>query len=333
MNDRSSGPRAVDVQALTVRYGELVALDAVSLSADFGEVVAVLGPNGAGKTSLVETLEGYRRPASGHVTVAGLDPSGEHDSLVGQIGVVLQRGGVYPTMSADRALRLFASYYDDPRDPGELLELLSLSGVARTPYKRLSGGEQQRLALALALVGRPRVAFLDEPTAGVDPVGRLAVRDMVARLRDDGVCVVLASHELDEVERVADRVVVLHHGTVVAAGRPDELAGGVGEIRFSMEPGIEVSGLASVLGAPVAEVGPGEYVAALPPAPAAVAALTGWLAERDLVLGSLSVGKERLEDVFLRLVAEEPPGQPATGAGGGGRPSRRRARRSTGRAL
>jgi len=307
-----------------VTYGDLVAVDGVSFGADPGEVLAVLGPNGAGKTSTLEAVEGYRRPTAGRIAVAGLDPFRRHRSVVKLIGVMLQEGGVYPMMSARRALRLFASYYETPADPDQLLAMLALEGVADRPSKRLSGGERQRLALALALVGRPRVAFLDEPTAGVDPVGRLAVREVVNGLRDEGVCVVLTSHELDEVERLADRVVVLHHGSVVAAGRPDELAGGADEIRFSLRPGVDVSGLAAVLGADVAERQPGRYVAATAPTPQAVASLTRWLAERDLALGELALGRERLEEIFLRLVAEEPPPErEAVPAGGRRRRTRR----------
>ena len=328
---------AVEVEGLTVAYGELVAVDGVSFAAHRGEVLAVLGPNGAGKTSTLEAIEGYRRPSAGRVAVEGLDPFRHHEAVTRLVGVMLQRGGIYPMMSARRALRLFASYYDEPADPGELLAVLGLDSVADQPSKRLSGGEQQRLALALALVGRPRVVFLDEPTAGVDPVGRLAVRDVVARLRDDGVCVVLTSHELDEVERLADRVVLLHHGQVAAAGRPDELGGGVEEIRFSMQAAVDVSELAALLGAEVLEREPGRYVAATAPTPAAVAALTGWLAEHDLVLGGLGPGREHLEEVFLRLVAGEqaptgeraPTGEPRGRAGRTG--GARRAGRAEGR--
>ena len=173
--------------------------------------------------------------------------------------------------------------------------------MAHTPFKRLSGGEQQRLALALALVGRPSVAFLDEPTAGVDPAGRIAVRDVVAGLRAAGVCVILTSHELDEVQRLADRVVIVDHGKVVAAGRQGEIQGGAEELRFAAEPGLAVDELAARLGVPGQEGPPGEYLVAAPPAPALVASLTAWLAERDLALGDLRAGRQRLEDVFLRL--------------------------------
>ncbi len=296
---------AVEVRDLVVRYGELTAVDGISLTADYGEIVALLGPNGAGKTTTVEALEGYRSPIAGSLRVAGYDPSSEHRQLVSHIGVVLQRGGVYPMMSPERVLRLFASYYEQPLHPGELLARLDLARVARTPYKRLSGGEQQRLAVALALVGRPKVAFLDEPTAGVDPVGRLAVREVVNDLRSDGVCVVLTSHELEEVERLADRIVVLNRGHVVASGRAEELAGGREEIRFATEQGVDTTSLAALLGAAVVETSSGRYVAALAPSPQAVASLTSWLAERNLVLGDLQVGRERLEDVFIRLVSGE----------------------------
>ena len=294
---------AVEVDHLVVRYGNLVAVDGVSFDADFGEVVALLGPNGAGKTTTVETLEGFRRADRGTARVLGLDPWSAHSELTARVGVVLQRGGIYPIMNAERAVRLFAAYYEDPRDPDELVDLVGLRSVARTAYKRLSGGEQQRLALALALIGKPRVAFLDEPTAGVDPAGRIAVRDIVAGLRSDGVCVILTSHELDEVERLADRVVIVNHGKVVAAGRQGEIQGESEELRFAAEPGLALRELSVRLGAPVTEGPAGEYLVSAPPIPALVAALTGWLAEHDLQLGDLRAGRQRLEDVFLRLTS------------------------------
>ena len=297
---------AIQVCDLVVRYGEAVAVDGVSFSAEAGQVLAVLGPNGAGKTSTVETLEGYRRPDSGRVEVLGLDPVAQRAALTRRIGVMLQRGGVYPSMDAARALRLFAAYYDEPADPDELLRRVGLDEVAGTPWRRLSGGEQQRLSLAVALVGRPEVAFLDEPTAGVDPAGRLVVRQVVRDLRADGACVVLATHELEEAERLADEVVILDRGRIVAAGTPAELmAGGEArEIRFGAAPGLDAAGLSAALGAPVIEERPGEYRADAAPTPAAVARLTAWLADRDLALADLRAGRQTLEDVFLRLVAE-----------------------------
>jgi ABC-2 type transport system ATP-binding protein len=290
-----------------VRYGDLTAVAGVSFTADAGRVVALLGPNGAGKTTTVETLEGYRRPASGTVRVLGLDPIVDNAALVPRVGVMLQRGGVYPGMGPREALHLFAAYYDDPADPDELLELVGLGTVARTPWRRLSGGEQQRLSLGLALVGRPAVAFLDEPTAGVDPSGRLAIRSVISELRADGVCVLLTTHELDEAERLADHVVIVDRGRVVADGSPAELmqSGGGREIRFGAPSGLDVAALSTRLRATVMEERPGEYLVETEASPATVAALTGWLAEHDLPLADLRAGRQTLEDVFLRLTAEQ----------------------------
>jgi ABC-2 type transport system ATP-binding protein len=297
---------AVVVSDLVVRYGPVTAVDHLSFTAEAGEIVALLGPNGAGKTSTVETLEGYRRPSSGTARVLDLDPLADRTALLPAIGVMLQRGGVYPTMGPAAVLRLFAAYYDDPSDPAELLERVGLTPVARTPWRRLSGGEQQRLSLALALIGRPRVAFLDEPTAGVDPQGRQAIRAEVRRLRDEGVCVLLTTHELDEAERVADRVVIIDHGRVVATGTPAELmqAGGGGDIRFGAPPALDTAGLAAAVGAPVIEESPGEYRVDGDASPNRVAALTAWLAQEGLPLADLRAGRQTLEDVFLRLTGD-----------------------------
>ncbi len=293
---------AVEVTDLVVRYGDVIAVDGASFVADHGEVLAVLGPNGAGKTSTVETLEGYRRPTAGRVRVLDRDPVADAKALAPRVGVMLQSGGVYPGMGSREALTLFASYYDQPEPVDALLQRVGLDDVAMTPWRRLSGGEQQRLSLALALVGRPDVAFLDEPTAGIDPQGRLLIREVIRQLRDDGVCVVLTTHELDEAERAADRVVILDHGRVVADGTPSELrSGGGAEVRFGALPGLDVPSLSLHLGAPVVEARPGEYTVDAPGTPALVAAITSWLAEHDIVLSDLRAGRETLEDVFLRL--------------------------------
>jgi len=314
----------VEVSSLVVAYGDLVAVDGIDLRAGPGEVVALLGPNGAGKTSTVETLEGYRKATSGRVRVLGLDPGDpdEHRRLTGRIGVMLQRGGVYPSMGPGEALELFSRYYERPEDPADLLSRLGLEPVARTPWKKLSGGEQQRLSLALALVGRPQVVFLDEPTAGVDPQGRLAIRDEIARLRSSGACVVLTTHELEEAERAADRIVIVDHGRVVAEGTPAELTTGSEEARrlhFAAPPGIDTADLARHLGAPVTEERAGWFAVERSGDPATVAALTAWLAERNLAITDLRTGRESLEDVFLRLTG---PGEPD----GPGHKDRRRSR-------
>jgi ABC-2 type transport system ATP-binding protein len=303
---------AISVSGLVVRYGEVVAVKGIGLEAQPGQVVALLGRNGAGKTSTVEALEGYRASAAGRIEVLGFDPRrpDEHRRLTRRMGVMLQKGGVYPAMSPAEALDLFSRYYDEPLNPADLIERLDLGGVAGIPWRRLSGGEQQRLSLALALVGRPEVVFLDEPTAGVDPRGRLAIREEIAALRAAGACVLLTTHELPEAERLADHIVIIEKGHVVAAGTAAELtAAGPGQvemIRFGAPPGLDTLALGMALKAAVREESPGEYSVEAPGAPALIASLTAWLAERELALADLRVTRLRLEDVFLQLTADGP---------------------------
>jgi ABC-2 type transport system ATP-binding protein len=287
-----------------VRYGTRTAVDGLSFAAERGQVLALLGPNGAGKTSTVETLEGYRRASSGTVRVLGLDPRTEHAALVARIGVMLQRGGVYPTLGAQRVLHLFARYYAEPEDPDALLDLVGLRPVARTPWRRLSGGEQQRLSLALALVGRPEVVFLDEPTAGVDPEGRLAIRGVIGELRAAGVCVVLTTHELPEAERLADEVVIMARGRSVARGTVAELAAASGApaIHFAAPPGADTASIAAAVGVAahdVVEERPGEYAVSGEATADRVGALAAWLDGRGLPVTDLRAGRRSLEDVYL----------------------------------
>lgn len=294
---------AVEVSDLVVRYGAVTAVDGLSFTAEHGEVLALLGPNGAGKTTTVETLEGYRRPAGGQVRVLGLDPIRDRAAVTPRIGVMLQRGGVYPGMHAVDALRLFASYYVGAEAPDALINRLELDEVARIPWRRLSGGEQQRVSLALALIGRPDVVFLDEPTAGIDPQGRIAIRAEVARLRQAGACVLLTTHELEEAERLADRIVIIDHGRAVATGTPAELmtAGAAHEIRFGAPRGLDTDDIAAAVGVAVVEERPGEYRVDGDATPDRVAAVTRWLADHNLPLADLRAGRQTLEDVFLRL--------------------------------
>ncbi len=303
MSDPSAA--AVEVDALVVRYGELTAVDGLSLRAAAGEVTALLGPNGAGKTSTIETIEGYRRPTSGTVRVLGLDPVADHARVVESLGIMLQSGGVYPGIRPPEVLELFASYYDDPLDPQALLERVGLATRYGTTWRLLSGGEQQRLSLALALIGRPRVVILDEPTAGLDVEGRRLVHDVIGELRDDGGAGLLATHHLADAEALADRVVIVDHGQVVADGPLAEVLAGTGdEIRFTATPGLDVEALGAHLGASARETAAGSYLVAAAPDPRTVAALTAWLAEHSATLGDLRAGRQRLEDVFVRLTTE-----------------------------
>ncbi|HXR21784.1 MAG TPA: ABC transporter ATP-binding protein [Acidimicrobiales bacterium] len=297
---------AVEIRSLRVRYGDAVAVDDLDLVADRGQIVALLGPNGAGKTSTLEVAEGYRRPAGGEVRVFGLDPVADRRHLSPRVGVMLQRGGVYPGMGAREALQLFASYYRSPDEPERLIDLLGLARVARRPWRRLSGGEQQRLSLALALIGRPRALFLDEPTSGVDPEGRQVMRQVIRDMRDNGACVLLTTHELEEAGRLADRLIVIDRGRLVAAGTQDELAAlaGHSEVRWSTTPALEIGALQAELGARVWEERPGEYVAAVTGTPTVVAVIANWLADNRLPLAAMRAGRPALEDVYLRLTKE-----------------------------
>ena len=305
MNSPETPPDApaIEVTDLTVTYGDHTAVAELSFRAERGHITALLGPNGAGKTSTVETLEGYRRATSGRVRVLGLDPQREHAALVPRIGVMLQSGGVYTGIRPLEMLRLFASYYENPADPVELLDLVGLTERRRSTWRSLSGGEQQRLSLALALIGRPEVAFLDEPTAGIDPAGRQLIRRVVADLRSEGVAVLLTTHDLDEAEKLADRVVIIDRGHLLADATPAELmtSSEAQDIRFGAPSGLDTGALAERLGATVVEASPGEYVVAATGTPAVIAALTAWLAEQELPIGDLRVGRQTLEDVFLRL--------------------------------
>ena len=308
--DRRMGVSVIEVDALVMVYAGRRVVDEVSFGVQPGSVMTLLGPNGAGKTTTVETLEGYRVPTAGRVRVLGLDPVADAKALAPRIGVMLQRNGVYLTMGPGEVLRLFAAYYGSRAlDPLAMLERVGLLASATTPWRRLSGGEQQRLSLALALIGRPEVVFLDEPTAAIDASARLAVREIVASLREDGVAVLLTTHDLDEAERLSDHIVIIDHGRVVARGTPDQLMRtGGDEIRFGAPAGLDVAGLATHLDASVNEIRPGNYIVATAPTPSNVAALTAWLATRDLPLADLRAGRQSLEDVFLRLTsrADEP---------------------------
>lgn len=296
---------AIEVDRLVVRYGNLTAVGGVSLRSERGEVVALLGPNGAGKTSTVETLEGFRRPDAGTVRILGFDPVAEHTQLAPRMGVMLQDGGVYPGIRPLEMLQLYAAFFSNPHDPAELLDRVGLTHRRRATWRQLSGGEQQRLSLALALIGRPSVAFLDEPTAGVDVAGRQIVRQIVRDLANAGVAVLVTTHDLEEAEKLADRVVIIDHGHVIADGTPAQLmtAGGGNEIRFGAPTGLDTAALGKVLVAHVDEVSPGEYLVQAEPTPNNVAAITAWLAERDLPLADLRAGRQRLEDVFLALTS------------------------------
>lgn len=300
---------AVDVDGLVKRYGERTAVDGVSLQVPRARVLALLGPNGAGKTTTIETCIGFRRPDGGKVRVLGLDPVKENPLLRPRIGVMLQNGGVYQAARCREMLRLVASYSANALDPDALLDRLGLTSVANTPYRRLSGGQQQRLSLAMAIIGRPELVFLDEPTVGLDPQARHETWRIVEALRRDGVTVVLTTHDMEEAERLADDVVIVDHGKVIARGTCDELIRGDAEreVRFQAPPGLDTSGLIAALpaGDAIHEPTPGTYVVVGSVDPRMVSAVATWCADHDVLLSGLQVKHRTLEDVFLELTGRE----------------------------
>ncbi len=294
---------AIEMSHLRVAFGPLLAVTDVSLTVGYGEVVTVLGPNGAGKTTAVETLLGFRRPSAGTVRLHGLDPVRDHAEVVARTGALLQRGGVWFPMTPAQVLDLTATYYHAPREPGELIELLDLAACARTPWRRLSGGEQQRTLLGLALIGRPRVLVLDEPTTAVDPEGRQVIRRLIAHEAERGCALLLTTHELDEAERVSDRVVILHHGSVLAEGTLDELSG---EPEVLVEPSAPVTpeDLGRALGLTVTSGTARTLRVAAPASAELVSAITAALSDLGASVVSLRT-RASLEQRYLDLIGAE----------------------------
>ena len=300
---------AVEITSLVKRYGRVTAVNGLSLRAGRAAVTAILGPNGAGKTTTIEICEGYRRPDGGVVRVLGLDPSRDARQLRPQVGVMLQSGGIPPAARPAEYLRVVAAFYAHPLDPAMLLDRLGLGAALRTPFRRLSGGQQQRLALAAAVIGRPELVFLDEPTAGLDPQARLATWELIAGLRAAGAAVILTTHNMDEAQRLADRVAVVDHGQLVAEGSPAELTGTAGQLRFRAEPGLDTDGLIHALppGSAAKESPAGHYIVEVHDQvdPQLLAAVTAWCAEHGVLARDLRIESRTLEDVFLELTGRE----------------------------
>jgi ABC-2 type transport system ATP-binding protein len=295
-------PAAIEIDNLIKRYDRHTAVDGLGFTVEEGESYALLGPNGAGKTTTVEILEGLRKRTDGTVRVLGMDPEKDHRAIHRRIGVMLQEGGISPATRPREALRLFAAFHDNPRSIDELVELTGIGNVLTTPYRRLSGGEKQRLSLALALVGNPRVLFLDEPTSGMDPVARRTTWAIVEKLHDEGVTTLLTTHYMDEAERLSDKIGIINHGRLIAEGTPSELIQRSGTITLLARPGLATDGFPL----PAREIAPGQYVVDIESVtPGDLATLTSHLAEQNVLLRELRVGATGLEDVFLELTAED----------------------------
>ena len=294
----------MEVTDLRKTFGGTNVVDGLSFGAARGAVTALLGPNGAGKTTTIACCEGLQRADSGRIAVLGLDPATDGARLRPRVGVMLQDGGLPTGVGALEALRHVAGLHTHPLPVDDLAERLGLTSFARTRVRRLSGGQRQRLALACALVGRPELVFLDEPSAGLDPQARIAVWEVVRQARASGVAVVLTTHLMEEAERLADEVVVVDHGRVVATGSPAELTRAEPVLSFTARPGLPLTSLARALpsSAHVAETDPGRYtISGVPPDPRIAATVTNWCVGHDVIPEGLGSVRRTLEDVFLDL--------------------------------
>jgi ABC-2 type transport system ATP-binding protein len=294
----------ISVRGLRKSYDGFEAVKGIDLTVGHGEVFAFLGPNGAGKTTTVEILEGYRSRNAGEVSVLGVDPAHAGRGWRERIGIVLQQTKMHPELTVRETLDLFAGYYEHPRDVPETIAIVGLEDKQGDRVGRLSGGQQRRLDVAVALIGDPDLLFLDEPTTGFDPTARRRAWDVVASLRSLGKTVFLTTHYMDEAQVLADRVAIIVAGRIVAEGAPDELGHEAPstEIRFRLPDGVRIGDL-PVGADQVQEDGRQAVIRTADPI-RRVHELTGWALERAVELPAFEVGRPSLEDVYLDLTKE-----------------------------
>jgi ABC-2 type transport system ATP-binding protein len=295
---------AISVIGLTMHYGSRQVVNGIDFSVDHGEVFAFLGPNGAGKTTTVEIMEGFRSRTGGQVRVLGIDPEEATAEWRDRVGVVLQSSVPEPDLNVRETIELYAGFYRRPRRTDELLALTGLEAQADTRNRRLSGGQQRRLDVALALVGDPDVLFLDEPTTGFDPAARRAAWKTIAGLRDLGKTIFLTTHYLEEAEQLADRIAVISDGRIVAVGTPATLGGRDHQpsvVRLRMQPALRREQWPESLTGRVRELDDGraEFTSGDPALD--LFELTRWATEKGARIGQLEVVRPTLEDIYLHL--------------------------------
>lgn len=300
----SISPTALSITDLRKSFDGREVVSGISLEAKLGQVTSVLGPNGAGKTTTIECCEGLRVPDSGSIRIFGLDPQQDRSKLSHRVGVMLQDGGLPNSVKAIDMLTHVSKMYADPWDVADLVSKLGIDSFAKTTVRRLSGGQRQRLALAAALVGRPQLLFLDEPSAGMDPQSRHAVWDLIRQLRDQGAAILLTTHLMDEAEALSDQVYIVDHGKVIASGSPSELGRDLeNQLTFQVDGSLELDRL-------VAHLDQHNAVSMLPSGalrvtgavtPLLISRIAQWCEQENLTITSLSAGAHTLEDVFLEL--------------------------------
>jgi len=298
----------IEVSRLAMAYGGFEAVRGIDLEVLRGEIFAFLGPNGAGKTTTVEILEGHRKRTAGDVRVLGVDPERADRGWRSRVGVVLQSSRVEPQLTVRECLELYAGYYSAPRSVGEVIELVGLAKRSEVRCGQLSGGQQRRVDVALALIGDPELVFLDEPTTGFDPSARRSAWAMIDGLRSLGKTIFLTTHYMDEAEALADRIAVLSAGRIVAEGTPSTLGGrdrAAYQISFTLPVGVSVDDLPSgVVGARAVDRG-GRVLVESEHLMSTLRALSVWAIENSHELSDVVVRRPALEDVYLRLT--EPP--------------------------
>jgi ABC-2 type transport system ATP-binding protein len=294
----------LQVEGLEKRYEDVHAVRGVSFSVSEGEVFGLLGPNGAGKTSTIEVLEGLRVPDGGHVSVCGFNPQKNPNELKHEIGAALQSTSLPDKIRVIEAVRLFASFYRRRRKPEDLLKRFGLEEKRNAFYSQLSGGQKQRLALAIALVNDPKVLFLDEPTAGLDPQVRREIYDIIEELKRDKKTIVLTTHYIEEAERLCDRVAIVDHGTVIAEGTPRELkqrSANTTRVEVRLSKPASNGTLKNLDGVVDARELDGGYVLHCQKTAPAIVALVKHLEAENNELVSLEIATPSLEDVFIEL--------------------------------
>ncbi len=298
------GAVAVEITDLHKSYGPVEAVRGISLRVEEGEVFALLGPNGAGKTTTVEILEGFRHRDSGTLSVLGFDPATGDRKLKEQLGIVLQTTGVDPYLTVAETVDMFRGYYPKPRPRDEVIELVGLTDKRTSRVTKLSGGQQRRLDMAIALAGDPNLLFLDEPTTGFDPGARRSAWETIKGLAGLGKTIFLTSHSMDEVQYLADRVAIIAAGRVVAEGTPDTLAGrekAAATIRFRLPSG--AADLSAQLRA-LARADAGDIELETMDPTRTLYELTSWAVQAGISLEGLEVTRPTLEDVYLQITQD-----------------------------
>jgi ABC-2 type transport system ATP-binding protein len=304
----------IEASGLTRRFGEVVAVDDVSLRVPDGAILALLGPNGAGKTTIVRLLTGVLALTAGRAAVAGYDIGRDPAAVRARVGLVTDVPGLHEQMTVASYLDFFGSIYGIAREArrrriDELLDFFELAAHRKERMVGFSKGMKQKVALARAVLHEPAALFLDEPTAGLDPLGARAVRELILGMKQASRSIILCTHDLDEAERLADQVAIVDHGKLVARGTPAELTGTVGQLRFRAEAGLNTDELLAALpaGAAAKESPAGHYLVERQEGvdPQLIAAVTAWCAEHGVLAERLQIESRTLEDVFLELTGRE----------------------------